>query len=223
VEKPIKIPRRLGAQVLKMALLSLVVFGAYVLGAFQGQTRTSPLVLALGLQPAPLIYKTTVGFPSIECPNAPELAEAGPEIRARRMDAIRRCSDAIRAQCQSAAGGDWDAWLQATLPVREELRAKLKALRDYDPPPGPMAESRHEALEGRDSFPLFEVGAREHLAHLYDPQMFERFRKERPVQAASRWFSRQGIDLISVMTRVPPCSLSATASSNTTSTNLPEK
>jgi hypothetical protein len=62
-----------------------------------------------------------------------------------------------------------------------------------------MAESSHEALEGRDGFPLFEVGARAHLAHLCDPQVFERFRKDRPVQAASRWLSRQGIDLIFVV------------------------
>jgi hypothetical protein len=155
--------------------------------------------LALGLQSAPLRYEQTAGFPALEAADSGPMLENEPDVRARRTDTIGRSADAIRGQCQAAADGDWDKWQRTTEPFREQLRVRLKALRDYDPPPGLMLESKYEALEGRDGFPLFEVGARDYLEYLYDPQSLERFRQERPVQSANLWLARQGIDLIFVV------------------------
>jgi hypothetical protein len=135
----------------------------------------------------------------MEPANLASVPENDPDVGARRAAAIRRSADAILGECAAAAGGDWDQWQRATAPFREQLRARLKALRDYDPPSGLMLESKYEALEGRDGFPLFEVGARDYLEYLHDPQSLERFRQEKPVQSANLWLGRRGIDLIFVV------------------------
>jgi hypothetical protein len=103
---------------------------------------------------------------------------------------------AIEAQCQKAAGGDWDKWQKDTEPYRSALKARIVELRIYPERAADRVECQYEALAGRDNFPLFEVGAHYYLNYLVDPRVIEPFRRERAVVAVHRWLRRQGIDLI---------------------------
>jgi hypothetical protein len=124
--------------------------------------------------------------------------EEEPLAAAAREAVIRRDADAIRAECQRAAGGDWERWQRDTAPYRAALKAKIDALKTFDKPKIQLPEFTYQALEGRDSFPLFEVGARDYLYYLYEPKSLDGFRKSRPVLAAHRWLREKGIDLIFV-------------------------
>lgn len=126
------------------------------------------------------------------------LPPPGPRVVKPRDVAIREDADAIRAECQRAAGGDWDAWQLQTAPYRAALRARLDALKTYPAGRSHHLESQYEALEGSNQFPLFEVAARTHLNYLYDERALDGFRRERAVLAAHRWLRRRGIDLIFV-------------------------
>jgi SGNH hydrolase-like domain, acetyltransferase AlgX len=128
----------------------------------------------------------------------PEAKEAEPYAVAAREAVIRRDADAIRAECQRAAGGDWERWQRDTAPYRAALKAKIDALKTLENPKGNSPEGRVEPLAGRDGFPLFEVDARKYLRCLYEPESLDGFRKDRPVLAAHRWLRERGIDLIFV-------------------------
>jgi hypothetical protein len=121
-----------------------------------------------------------------------------PAAVAARAANIRHDADAIRGECQHAAGGDWDKWQRDTERYRVALRGRLDALQTFEPARSSRPEAQYEALEGRDGFPLFEVGARLHLNYLYLPHSLDPFRKDRPVAAARRWLAQRGIDLIFV-------------------------
>jgi hypothetical protein len=122
-----------------------------------------------------------------------------PRAVAARAAAIGRDAAAIEAQCQKAAGGDWDKWQRDTQSYRDSLKAKISALKANSPAsPTSSPETRYEPLAPRDDFPLFEVGSREHLNYLYDPATLIDFQRDRPVVAAHRWLKRRGIDLILV-------------------------
>jgi hypothetical protein len=123
-----------------------------------------------------------------------------PEPRAveARTAVIRRDAAAIEAECQRAAGGDWDAWQVATAPYRAALTARVQGLKrlgisEYDP-----QASRYEPLAGRDDFPLFEIDPPDNLNYLYEPATLDDFRQHCPVRSICRWLRRQGIDLIFV-------------------------
>jgi hypothetical protein len=119
-----------------------------------------------------------------------------PRAIAARSEMIQRDANAIRAECQSAADGDWGQWQEKTAGYRADLKQRVGALKQLDKPRA--LDSLYEPLEGRDKFPLFEVGAREHLNYLFDPALLDDFRRTRAVVAAQRWLGRQGIDLIFV-------------------------
>jgi hypothetical protein len=118
-----------------------------------------------------------------------------PRAVAARAAAIRRDAAAIEAECQKAAGGDWDKWQRDTAPYRDSLKAKISALKE-NLPASNSPETRYQPLAPHDDFPLFEVGSRGHLNYLYDPATLDDFRRDRPVVAAHRWLKRRGIDLI---------------------------
>jgi hypothetical protein len=121
--------------------------------------------------------------------------ESEPRAIAARTAAIRRDAAAIRAECERAAGGDWDRWLRDTQPCRKELGEKLAALKVFPPPQvGPACEP----LAGKEGFPLFEIDARVRVSYLQQADVFDQFRKSRVAMAADRWLRRQGIDLIFV-------------------------
>ena len=144
--------------------------------------------------PSP-IYDTSKGFPVPGAPAPVDPRQDEPQAVKARTEAIQRTAAVIREECQRAAGGDWEKWQKDTQSYRNDLKAKLAALRDLPPPQdGPL----YEALEGRDGFPLFEVDSRKMLAYLHDPATLDAFRREQPVVAAHRWFRQQGIDLIFV-------------------------
>jgi hypothetical protein len=116
-----------------------------------------------------------------------------------RANVLRRDADAIRAECRQAAAGDWDRWQRETAPYRAALKAKVDALKKRDLRRDTLPEEKYEPLEGKNGFPLFEVGARESLYYLYVPEHLDLSRRERPVSAAHRWLRRRGIDLIFVV------------------------
>jgi hypothetical protein len=115
-----------------------------------------------------------------------------------RANAIHRDAGVIEAECQAAAGGDWDKWERDTAPYRASLKARIDALKDINKAQSPFPEAQQEPLEGLQGFPLFELGPREHINYLYDPAKLDAVRHDRPVVAASRWLRQQGIDLILV-------------------------
>ncbi len=117
---------------------------------------------------------------------------------AARHAGIQRAADAIRAECQQAAGGDWNKWQAATAPARAALKSKIDALRVVEPAKSEGHNAVYEALGGQGDFPLCEVGAKEYLEYLYNPDLLQGFRRDRAVASAARWLRRQGIDLIFV-------------------------
>jgi hypothetical protein len=120
-----------------------------------------------------------------------------------RADLIRGTAGALRAECQAAAGGDWEHWQRDTACYRAALKAKvagLKCFKGQPVPPGQpprTLEASYEALEGKDDFPLFEIAPAIYIRYLHDPDYWQRYR-DRPVVAANRWLRRRGIDLIFV-------------------------
>jgi hypothetical protein len=152
------------------------------------QTATTPVApRAVVAPPPPAVAKPPADPPKPE----PQAVQA-------RAVSIRATANVIRAECQRAAGGDWDKWQRQTEPYRVALKARLDALKSFNPPPTRDFDTRYEPLAGRDDFPLFEVSPREYLRHLYDPDGLAQFRKERPVVTVNRWLRQRGIDLIFV-------------------------
>jgi hypothetical protein len=137
---------------------------------------------------------------------APGQSAAG-ENHTRASD-IRKTMEAIRAECQRNAGGDWNRWSEQLGAVRSELMGKIRAARPYNPTATGFFEARSPVLEGRDEFPLFEAAPDHYLLHVVEPSSLDPFRKERPVVAGARWLKQQGIDVLFVpvpkMTEVYP-------------------
>jgi hypothetical protein len=147
---------------------------------------------------APSTYDASNGIPQ---PNAPQ-PEDPRQLEPRAVDARRRTIDrdatAILAECERAAGRDWEKWQRDTVPYRAALKARIDALRDLPQLRDPLEDLAYEALEGRDGFPLFEIGSRRYLRYLCDPILLDSFRRDRQVVAARNWLSDRGIDLIFV-------------------------
>jgi hypothetical protein len=115
-----------------------------------------------------------------------------------RATAISQNKAEILAECQHAAGGDWQRWERETMPYRAALKARLDDVKPFDPVREPWLKDKTRVLEGRDGFPLFEVEPRKNLDYLYDSESLDHFRKNRAVLAAHLWFRQRGIDLILV-------------------------
>jgi hypothetical protein len=103
---------------------------------------------------------------------------------AARSATIAREALAIAAECQQAAGGDWDRWQRQTAAYREELRRRVEMVREIEGVLQQPPELREQLLEGMSGFPLVEVASREYLPYLYDSTWIEAFRRERAVVAA---------------------------------------
>jgi hypothetical protein len=165
-----------------------------------GCGRPAPAVPAAPAANAPAgpAFDANAAFPRpVQWPR-PEPRADEPLAAAARDETVRRDAEAIRAECQRAAGGDWQRWQRDTASYRAALKANLDALKTFESPKLRRPECRYEALEGRNGFPLFEVGARDYLAFLHDPALLDDFRKDRPVVAAHRWLREKGIDLVFV-------------------------
>jgi hypothetical protein len=121
-----------------------------------------------------------------------------PAAETARQATIARDRDSLAAECQQAAGGDWDAWQAQTAPHRAALRTCLGALKvtNHDDPHAHGVV--FEPLAGRDGFPLFEICAPQRIAFLCDDRAMDAFRKTRAVVATSRWLKARGVDLILV-------------------------
>jgi hypothetical protein len=102
-----------------------------------------------------------------------------------REKAIRDDTAAIEAECQFAAGGDWEKWKHDTAPYRKSLKARIKDAGDWP-------------LHALNNSPLLEVSPGENLDYLCDPDRMNEFRRKMPVVAAQRWLRARGIDLIFV-------------------------
>jgi hypothetical protein len=115
--------------------------------------------------------------------------------RAARAMIVQRGADAVRAECQNAAAGDWERWQRQTVPYREALKRAIDTV-DHLPPVAPYCP--RPPLEGFKQFPLFEGEPVRNLVQIYDPESVSEFRRSRAVVAADRWLRRRGIDLIFV-------------------------
>jgi SGNH hydrolase-like domain, acetyltransferase AlgX len=122
-----------------------------------------------------------------------------PPAVAARAAVIRRDAEAIRAECQRSAGGDWERWQRETAPYRSALKDRIDGLKPLDSKLAPWLDGKYEVLDGRGDFPLFEIKARENLVHVYDPNSLAAFRSDRPVIVARDWLRQRGIDLILVV------------------------
>jgi hypothetical protein len=171
------------------------LFASFVGGIGYGRLSSTT---ATAVQPAGQEYDPRTAMPPIDPPRADEPREPEPRAVAARADAIRRTADAIRAECQRAAGGDWDKWQRDTAPYRADLKARVDGLNTVNHPRAFYKDITYEALEGRDRFPLFEIGSRDQLNYLFSPESLLPFRKSRAVVAADRWLRRRGIDLLFV-------------------------
>jgi hypothetical protein len=163
------------------------------------------------LLPRPL-RPATLGAAWLVCITLPACNQSG-ERTARplpsapvksREEVIRGTADAILAECQSAAGGDWERWQRDTACYRTALKAKVDVLKRSTDPLPPI-EERHdeleassEVLEGKNNFPLFEVAPWAYLPYLYDSDYWNGRHTDQPVFAAHRWLRARGIDLIFV-------------------------
>jgi hypothetical protein len=121
-------------------------------------------------------------------------ATADPSRNAR-ASTVQRDADAVRAECQMAAAGDWERWQQQTAPYRDALKRAIDTV-DHLPPVARYCP--RPPLEGFNQFPLFEGEPVRNLVQIYDPESVAEFRSSRAVIAGDRWLRRRGIDLIFV-------------------------
>jgi hypothetical protein len=152
------------------AFFTGVWLGAFVLAKWLYQDDTAALDAPARL--IPVVTEVTAR------------ADEGRSAQSREK-AIREDAAAIEAECQLAAGGDWDKWKHDTAPYRKALKARIK-------------DAREQPLHGLNTSQLVEVDPAENLDYLCDPERMNEFRRKMPVVAAHRWLQSQGIDLIFV-------------------------
>ena len=161
------------------------------------------LLSACNKHPGATNVASTTGAPRTAKAHRSEPRQPEPLAVAERDKVIRRDADVIRAECQRAAGGDWDKWRSDTAAYRAALRDRISGLKpageqsELRKGPG-MSELRFEPLPGLDDFPLVEIGARDYLTYLGDITCFDGFYRDNAVVAAHRWLRQRGVDLIFV-------------------------
>ena len=155
-------------------------------------------IIVLVEKPAAPAFDPAKAFPLSDAPRPPVSRQPEPPAVKARAAAIRRDAEAIEAECRQAAGGDWERWQRDTASYRAALKSKIDALKFFDPPRATYDEANSEPLEGKDGFPLFEVGPRAFLQFLYRPETLDTFRKDRSVAVVHRWLQAHGVDLIFV-------------------------
>jgi hypothetical protein len=147
----------------------------------------------------PREYHPTHPVPPLISAEPNDARQAESRAVEERANYIRRAADALRADCQSAAKGNWDNWQSNTKQSREALKSRIQMLRQYSQNAGNFfPESRHEPLSALDEFPLFQAGADRSTTYLFEDDALADFRRHRSVVAARRWLGAQGIDLIFV-------------------------
>jgi hypothetical protein len=121
----------------------------------------------------------------------PALTEAAPDPAAEtaRHATIARDRAALAVECDRAAGGDWARWQEQTAGYRAALKKRIELLR-------PVTRSRLELLPALDAPMWSGDRPQDLLGHVYEPARWESARRSGTLPAASRWFRRQGIDLI---------------------------
>jgi hypothetical protein len=141
-------------------------------------------------------FDPSKGFPNAAAPRPVDPREPEPRAVELRAAAIQHDLSAIQAECQQAAGGDWEKWNRDTASYRSRFKRDLEAR--LQPGAAGLTQIPQFPLQGRDDFPLFELDPGVHLFHLYDDTALDSFRKNRSVVAAQRWLHGLGIDLIFV-------------------------
>jgi hypothetical protein len=188
--------RKLLIRTFEIVAVAVGLFLSFVGG--MDYARLPKKTAAQAVLPARRAYDPRAAMPPIDPPRSDEPQKPEPRAVAARAEVIRRTADAIRSECQRAAGGDWDKWQRDTAPYRADLRARVDGLKAVNHPRAFFKDITYEALPGRDEFPLFEIGSRDQLNYLYNPESLLPFRKSRAVVAADRWLRRRGIDLLFV-------------------------
>jgi hypothetical protein len=182
------------------ALLATFVAGAWIgpwINPWSTRAQPGPPILHVITVP-PQTYDPSKGIPRPDAPRPMDPRQPEPRAVKARASTIRQDAAAIQAECQRAAGGNWDKWQADTATYRAALKARIDALKEIPDSPSVNPAGRYQALEGRDGFPLFEAGAPVHLNYLFDPSLLDGFRRDRLVVAAHRWLLQRGIDLIFV-------------------------
>jgi hypothetical protein len=190
------LPRTLVGRGIELVALGAVLAAFYVAGTWLLPRMSRPAAVAAPVRPPDTHpYDALNGIPPLRVPRFDDARQTEPRALEARAAVIHHDLAAIRAECQRAADGDWDKWLQDTEPYRMDLGAKLAAIKQL--PPGP-AGPRYGVLEGFNGFPLFEVDARLRIDYLRKSESVDEFRRTRAVVAADRWLRQRGIDLIFV-------------------------
>jgi len=178
-------------------LVAIGLFVGFVLGKRYSGSATT---LRAGA-PAPTEDTKWRRFPDPDVPvRAEEMPSNAQDVAYARDDRcfwIRQDKFAIEKECQAAAGGNWSQWQSDTKRYRDALQSAVQAL-PLTGQKGMTPELDQQPLEGRNGFPLFELGPSEYLRHLYDPESIDKFVRDQPVSAAQRWLRARGIDLIFV-------------------------
>jgi hypothetical protein len=165
---------------------------------FPACSKPADPVIIVVEKPAAPVFDPGKALPPRDTRRPPRSSQPEPfAVNAREMS-IHRNTAAIDAECRRAADGDWARWERDTAVYRTALKARIDALKVFDPPRGVLLDAGSEPLEGLDNFPLFEVGPRAYLQYLYQPEILEPFRKNRAVVVAHHWLRDRGIDLIFV-------------------------
>lgn len=118
------------------------------------------------------------------------------EARESRQSQLRHDADAIRSECERAAGGDWRKWQAETARYRDALTARIAKLKFNN-----LLECEFLAALDR---PYFQDTVRMSLGPAVDPTRWDDFRKTRAVVAGSRWLRGRGVDLVFVTVPTMP-------------------
>jgi hypothetical protein len=118
-----------------------------------------------------------------------------------RAEAIKANAKAIEQECQRAAGGDWQAWVNQLAPFRKGMLAQIEqALKN--PRTSSQRTVSYGVLQAKGVPPLFDVT--QSVGYLSPPELadYRTWLKERTsipaIVAVKNWLKNRGIDLIFV-------------------------
>jgi hypothetical protein len=171
--------------------IALAVVVAFFAGRYAPRRPTSILLDVMTETRPP--FNPLTGRPNVNEVWPEDLREPEPRAVEARKAVIARDAASIEEECRKAAGGDWKKWQRQTEPYRDDLQSRVDGLTNVPPS---VFGPEYVPLAGQDGFPLFEIDSRLTLKYLYEPSCLDAVRRDHVIAAASRWLSKQGIDLI---------------------------
>jgi hypothetical protein len=120
-----------------------------------------------------MVCALALALPACNCSKATTADRAEENARQATIAADAR---SVEAECDRAAGGDWERWQAETAPYRAALWLRMEF-----------------NLSPVDGWPFFEINARRRLAYLLEPKD-----NLQTFKAANAWLAAKGIRLIVV-------------------------